>query len=128
MLLSGRLPAIPEIAARGRLRYRNRQGEHGAVAAQSPHRNCGTPLHATATCAGTRTADASGEEEQSALLRYEGPYWRVDAKSGITHTLGTTAANTADIMQVHALLHEEERVAFGDAGYQGVEVSCRTKK
>jgi IS5 family transposase len=27
----------------------------------------------------------------------------------------------ADIAQTHALLHGEEEVAFGDAGYQGVE-------
>jgi IS5 family transposase len=40
---------------------------------------------------------------------------------GITHTLVTTPANTHDVTQAHALLHGEERIAFGDAGYQGVE-------
>lgn len=45
----------------------------------------------------------------------------VDADSGITHTLVTTPANVNDVTQAHALLHGEERVAFGDAGYQGVE-------
>jgi len=33
----------------------------------------------------------------------------------------TTAANVSDITQPHALLHGEERLAFGDAGYQGAE-------
>ncbi|MCD8516711.1 MAG: transposase, partial [Burkholderiaceae bacterium] len=33
----------------------------------------------------------------------------------------TTPANTADVTQAHALLHGDEKVAFGDAGYQGVE-------
>ena len=44
-----------------------------------------------------------------------------DAQSGITHSLVTTPANTNDVTQAHALLHGEETVAFGDAGYQGVE-------
>ena len=45
----------------------------------------------------------------------------VDAQSGLVHTLVTTAANTSDISQTHALLHGQERTVFGDAGYQGVE-------
>ena len=45
----------------------------------------------------------------------------VDAGSGITHTLMTTPANAADVTQAHALLHGEEQLTFGDAGYQGVE-------
>ena len=44
-----------------------------------------------------------------------------DAESGLTHTLVTTPANTHDVTQAHALLHGEERMAWGDAGYQGVE-------
>ena len=45
----------------------------------------------------------------------------VDADSGLTHTLVTTAANVSDVTQAHALLHGDESAAFGDAGYQGVE-------
>ena len=45
----------------------------------------------------------------------------VDAETGIVHTLVTTSANINDVTQAHALLHGEERLAFGDAGYQGVE-------
>ena len=45
----------------------------------------------------------------------------VDAETGIVHTLVTTSANISDVTQAHALLHGEERLAFGDAGYQGVE-------
>lgn len=44
-----------------------------------------------------------------------------DAESGIVHTLVTTPANTNDVTQAHALLHGKEQIAFGDAGYQGVE-------
>jgi IS5 family transposase len=45
----------------------------------------------------------------------------VDAESGLTHTVVTTAANINDVTQAHALLHGEEKHVFGDAGYQGVE-------
>ena len=45
----------------------------------------------------------------------------VDAGSGLVHTVVGTAANVADAAQAHALLHGEEKVGFGDAGYQGVE-------
>jgi len=45
----------------------------------------------------------------------------VDADSGLTHTLVTTAANVSDITQPHALLHGDESAAFGDTGYQVVE-------
>lgn len=45
----------------------------------------------------------------------------VDADSGVTHTLVTTPANTADVTQAQALLRGKETIVFGDAGYQGVE-------
>ena len=45
----------------------------------------------------------------------------VDAALGLTHSLSTTAANTADVTEAHRLLHGDEREAWGDAGYQGVE-------
>ena len=44
----------------------------------------------------------------------------VDAESGLVHSLIGTAANVADVTQAHDLLHGEEAVAFGDAGYTGV--------
>ena len=45
----------------------------------------------------------------------------VDVDSGLVHTMVTTPANVADITQAHVLLHGEETVVLGDAGYQGVE-------
>ena len=45
----------------------------------------------------------------------------VDAESGIVHSVVATAANVGDITQAGALLHGEEKVAFGDAGYRGVD-------
>ena len=45
----------------------------------------------------------------------------LDAESGIVHSVVATAANVGDITQAGALLHGEEEVAFGDAGYRGVD-------
>ncbi|KQV35395.1 hypothetical protein ASC93_24025 [Massilia sp. Root335] len=45
----------------------------------------------------------------------------VDARSGLTHTLVTTAGNVSDVTQTHNLLHGAETMVFGDAGYQGAE-------
>src|SRR5690606_11145199 len=46
-------------------------------------------------------------------------YIGADADSGLVHTVICTPANTNDVTQAQALLHGEEEVAFGDAGYQG---------
>jgi IS5 family transposase len=51
----------------------------------------------------------------------------VDADTGVVHTLVTTPANTSDVTQAHNLLHGEEKVVFGDAGYQGVEVRAENQ-
>ena len=45
----------------------------------------------------------------------------VDADSGLVHSVIGTAANVHDVTQASDLLHGEESMAFGDAGYQGVE-------
>ncbi|VTU19855.1 Transposase DDE domain protein [Variovorax sp. SRS16] len=45
----------------------------------------------------------------------------VDAQSGLVHSVVATAANVNDVTQAGALLHGEETVAFGDAGYRGVD-------
>ena len=43
----------------------------------------------------------------------------VDAKSGLTHSLVTTAANVHDLNQLGNLLHGKEQFVSADAGYQG---------
>lgn len=45
----------------------------------------------------------------------------VDASSGIVHTVVTTSANVHDVTQAHRLLHGEERSAYGDSGFLGVD-------
>jgi IS5 family transposase len=45
----------------------------------------------------------------------------VDAKSGLTHSLVTTAANEHDLNQLGNVLHGQEQLVVADAGYQGAE-------
>ena len=41
----------------------------------------------------------------------------MDAETGLTHSLSTTAANAADVTEAYQLLRGGEREAWGDAGY-----------
>ena len=45
----------------------------------------------------------------------------VDKDSGLIHSVVTTAANVHDLTPAAELLHGNEEVVYGDAGYQGIE-------
>ena len=45
----------------------------------------------------------------------------VDADSGLIHSVVCTAANEADVVHAHELLHGQESQVHGDSGYTGVE-------
>lgn len=45
----------------------------------------------------------------------------VDADSGLLHTVRGTSGHVSDIAEGNTLLHKQETVAFGDAGYQGID-------
>ena len=89
----------------------------------------GTVVDATIIEAPSSTKNKDGTRDSEMHQTKKGNQWHfgmkahigVDADSGLTHTLVTTAANVSDITQAHALLHGDEITAFGDAGYQGVE-------
>lgn len=89
----------------------------------------GTVVDATIIAAPSSTKNQGGERDPAMHQTKKGNQWHfgmkahigVDADSGITHTLVTTSANASDVTQAHALLHGQEKVAFGDAGYQGVD-------
>jgi IS5 family transposase len=89
----------------------------------------GTVVDATIIAAPSSTKNQEGKRDPEMHQTKKGNQWHfgmkahigVDAGSGITHTVVTTPANAADVAQAHALLHGEEKLAFGDAGYQGVE-------
>jgi IS5 family transposase len=89
----------------------------------------GTVVDATIIAAPSSTKNQDGKRDPEMHQAKKGNQWHfgmkahigVDADSGLTHTVVTTAANVSDVTQAHALLHGEETTAFGDAGYQGVE-------
>jgi IS5 family transposase len=89
----------------------------------------GTVVDATIIEAPSSPKNKDGTRDSEMHQTKKGNQWHfgmkahigVDADSGLTHTLVTTAANVSDITQAHALLHGDETTAFGDAGYQGVE-------
>ncbi|MBI4740245.1 MAG: IS5 family transposase [Betaproteobacteria bacterium] len=101
--------------------------EHLAIRGLLPGE--GTVVGATIIAAPSPTKNRKGERDQERRQTKKGNRWRfgvkahigADAGSGPAHTLVTAPANTNDVAQAHALLHGEERIAFGDAGYQGAE-------
>ena len=88
----------------------------------------GTVVDATLIAAPSSTKNAKGERDPEMHQTQKGNQWHfgmkahigADADSGLVHTVIGTAANVHDVTQAHGLLHGAERVAIGDAGYQGV--------
>lgn len=87
----------------------------------------GTVVDATLISAPSSTKNNTGERDPEMRQAKKGNNWYfgmkahigADAESGLVHTVIGTPANTNDVTQAQALLHGEEVVAFGDAGYQG---------
>ena len=88
----------------------------------------GTAVDATLIAAPSSTKNASGERDPEMKQTKKGNNWYfgmkahigVDAASGLVHTVVGTPANVNDLNVAGQLLHGQEQVAFGDAGYQGV--------
>jgi len=89
----------------------------------------GTIVDATIISAPSSTKNARKERDPEMRQTKKGNQWYfgmkahigVDAQSGLVHSVVGTAANVSDVTQTHALLHGQEKVAFADAGYTGVE-------
>jgi IS5 family transposase len=89
----------------------------------------GTIVDATIVSAPSSTKNADKARDPEMHQTRKGNQWYfgmkahvgVDAESGLVHSVIGTAANVADVTQAHDLLHGDEAVAFGDAGYTGVE-------
>ena len=87
----------------------------------------GTVVDATLISAPSSTKNKTGERDPEMRQTKKGDNWYfgmkahigADAESGLVHTVIGTPANTNDVTQAEALLHGEEEVGFGDAGYQG---------
>jgi transposase, IS5 family len=88
----------------------------------------GTVVDATLIAAPSSTKNADGQRDPEMKPTRKGNNWYfgmkahigVDAHSGLVHTVVGTAANVNDLNVAGALLHGQEEVVFGDAGYQGV--------
>lgn len=89
----------------------------------------GTIVDATLIAAPPSTKNKAGARDPEMHQSKKGNQWHfgmkahigVDADSGIVHSLIGTAGNVSDVTQAHQLLHGQERHAWGDAGYQGVD-------
>ena len=89
----------------------------------------GTIVDATIIAAPSSTKNADRKRDGEMHQTKKGNQWYfgmkahigLDAQSGLVQRVIGTAANVSDISQAHALLHGEEKDAFADAGYLGVE-------
>ena len=89
----------------------------------------GTAVDATLIAAPTSTKnkDHSRDPEMHSSKKGNQRYFGmkahigVDAESGLVHTVRGTSGHVSDIAEANSLLHGAESIAFGDAGYQGIE-------
>ena len=89
----------------------------------------GTIIDASLISAPSSTKNKTGERDPEMHQTKKGNQWfygmkvhiGVDKDSGLMHSVETTSANVHDITRAAQLLHGEEEVVYGDAGYQGIE-------
>ena len=89
----------------------------------------GTIIDATLISAPSSTKNKTGERDPEMHQTKKGNQWYfgmkvhigVDKDTGLIHSVETTSANEHDITRAAQLLHGDEEVVYGDAGYQGIE-------
>ena len=89
----------------------------------------GSLVDATIIEAPTSTKNQAGQRDPEMHQTRKGNQWHfgmkahigVDARTGLTHSLTTTAANEHDLNQASNLLHGDEQFVFADSGYRGAE-------
>src|SRR5215813_11080749 len=84
----------------------------------------GTIVDATIIAAPSSTKNATATRDPEMKQTRKGKSWHFGMKlhigtdqRGVVHTVGATDARTADITQLPALLHGQEREIFGDQAY-----------
>jgi IS5 family transposase len=95
----------------------------------------GTVVDATLIAApsSTKNKDKARDPEMHSSKKGEQMYFGMkahigaDADSGLVHTVRGTSGNVHDVTQVNSLLHGEEVLAFGDAGYLCIEKRADAK-
>ena len=89
----------------------------------------GTIVDATIIAAPSSTKNKEGQRDPEMHQTKKGNQWYfgmkahigVDDESGLVHHVECTAANVADVTQMHKLLHGREDTIGGDSGYTGAE-------
>ena len=89
----------------------------------------GTVVDATLIAAPTSTKNKDKARDPEMHSSQKGNQWHfgmkahigVDAESGLVHTVRGTSGNVHDVVEGSSLLHGEETLAYGDAGYQGID-------
>ncbi|MBS0483490.1 MAG: IS5 family transposase [Proteobacteria bacterium] len=89
----------------------------------------GTAVDATLIAAAPSTKNKANSRDPEMHSSKKGNQWYfgmkahigVDADSGLVHTVRCTSGNVSDVVEGNSLLHGQEKDAFGDAGYQGVD-------
>ena len=89
----------------------------------------GTVVDATLIAAPTSTKNKDKARDPEMHSSQKGNQWHfgmkahigVDAESGLVHTMRGTSGNVHDVVEGSSLLHGEETLAYGDAGYQGID-------
>ena len=95
----------------------------------------GTVVDATLIAAPTSTKNKDQARDPDMHSSKKGNQWYfgmkahigADAESGLVHTVRGTSGHVSDIAEGNTLLHGQETVAFGDAGYQGIEKRADAK-
>ena len=122
------------------LRFRHRLEEHkladqilitvnDLLTAKGLLLKVGTVVDATLIAAPTSTKNKDRARDPGMHSSKKGNQWYsgmkahigADAESGLVHTVRGTSGHVSDIAEGNTLLHGGETVAFGDAGYQGIE-------
>ena len=88
----------------------------------------GTIVHATLIAAPSSTKNKDGKRDPEMHQTKKGNQWYygmkvhvgVDKDSGLIHSVVTTGASVHDLTPAAELLHGDEEVVYGDAGYQGI--------
>jgi IS5 family transposase len=87
----------------------------------------GTIVDATIIAAPSWTKNRKKERDPAMHQTRKGNQWYfgakahigVDSKTGIVHSVCTSAASVSDVSMLPDLLHGDEKKVWGDAGYQG---------
>jgi IS5 family transposase len=89
----------------------------------------GTAVDASLISAPTSTKNKDKKRDPEMHSSKKGNQWYfgmkahigVDADSGLVHSVRGTSGHVSDIAEGNSLLHGQETLGFGDAGYQGVD-------